>query len=136
MNLLQRSPAINLVNARANSISGTIDNFSVLTGDGESLSARRLILSYGVVDQMPVVPGFAESWGTSVIPCPYCECLQPGEPKRLPDAAIQCLGWNKPFQAAQKLSLFSNRPANFVRTCNCCHDFGSDNLRTACCLNG
>ncbi len=70
---LARYPAIRMVNARADSISGTIDNFSVYTGDGESLSARRLILSYGVVDQMPAVPGFAESWGTSVIPCPYCD---------------------------------------------------------------
>lgn len=70
---LARYPTIRLVNARAESISGTIDNFSLLTGDGESLGARRLILSYGVVDQMPAVPGFAESWGTSIIPCPYCD---------------------------------------------------------------
>jgi len=70
---LARYPAIKMVNARADSISGTIDNFSVLTGDGRTLSARRVILSYGVVDQMPAVPGFAESWGTSVIPCPYCD---------------------------------------------------------------
>lgn len=70
---LARYPAIRMVNARADSISGAIDNFSVLTGDGETLSARRLILSYGVVDQMPDVPGFAENWGTSVIPCPYCD---------------------------------------------------------------
>jgi len=70
---LARYPAIRMVNARADSISGTIDNFSVLTGDGETLSARRLILSYGVVDQMPDVSGFAENWGTSVIPCPYCD---------------------------------------------------------------
>lgn len=70
---LARYPAIRIVNARADSISGTIDNFSVLTGDGETLSARRLILSYGVVDQMPDVSGFAENWGTSVIPCPYCD---------------------------------------------------------------
>ncbi|WP_172982697.1 NAD(P)/FAD-dependent oxidoreductase [Phyllobacterium sp. SYP-B3895] len=70
---LARYPAIKLVNARADSISGTIDNFSVLTGDGESLGARRLILSYGVVDQMPAVPGFTESWGTSIVPCPYCD---------------------------------------------------------------
>jgi thioredoxin reductase len=54
-------------------VSGAIDDFSVLTGDGESLSARRLILSYGVVDQMPDVPGFAERWGTSIVPCPYCD---------------------------------------------------------------
>ncbi|MCG0999198.1 NAD(P)/FAD-dependent oxidoreductase [Acetobacter persici] len=70
---LARYPAIKMVNACADSISGTIDNFSVLTGDGETLSARRVILSYGVVDQMPTVQGFAESWGTSVIPCPYCD---------------------------------------------------------------
>lgn len=70
---LERYPAIRLVNARAENISGSINNFSVLTGDGESLGARRLIMSYGVVDQMPAVPGFAESWGTSVIPCPYCD---------------------------------------------------------------
>ncbi|HEJ9147748.1 TPA: NAD(P)/FAD-dependent oxidoreductase [Serratia marcescens] len=70
---LARYPAIKMVNARADSISGTIDNFSVLTGDSETLRARRLILSYGVVDQMPDIPGFAEGWGTSVIPCPYCD---------------------------------------------------------------
>ena len=35
---LARYPTIRLVNARADSISGTIDDFSVLTGDGERLS--------------------------------------------------------------------------------------------------
>src|SRR5947207_7581631 len=70
---LTRYPTIRLVNARADSISGAIDGFSVLTADGESLGARRLILSYGVADQMPEVPGFAEGWGTSIVPCPYCD---------------------------------------------------------------
>ncbi|MGQ8706582.1 NAD(P)/FAD-dependent oxidoreductase [Serratia sp. TSA_198.1] len=70
---LARYPTITLVNARAESVSGTIDNFCVVTDDNENLRARRLILSYGVVDQMPDIPGFAESWGTSIIPCPYCD---------------------------------------------------------------
>jgi thioredoxin reductase len=70
---LGRYPTVRLVSARADSVSGAIDHFSVLTSDGQSLEARRLILSYGVVDQMPDVPGFAESWGTSVVPCPYCD---------------------------------------------------------------
>lgn len=70
---LARYPAIKLVNARADSISGAIDDFSVLTGDGERLAARRVILSYGVADQMPHVPGFSECWGTSIVPCPYCD---------------------------------------------------------------
>ncbi|MFJ5508297.1 NAD(P)/FAD-dependent oxidoreductase [Pectobacterium jejuense] len=70
---LARYPALKMVNARAESVSGTIDNFCVVTDDNESLRARRLILSYGVADQMPDIPGFAEGWGTSVIPCPYCD---------------------------------------------------------------
>ncbi|MFS2027367.1 NAD(P)/FAD-dependent oxidoreductase [Massilia sp. CT11-137] len=70
---LARYPTIKLVNARAESVSGTMDDFSVLTGNGENLKARRLILSYGVADQMPGIPGFAEGWGTSIVPCPYCD---------------------------------------------------------------
>ncbi|MGN6589393.1 MAG: thiamine pyrophosphate-binding protein, partial [Sphingomicrobium sp.] len=67
---LTRYPTIRLINARADSVSGALDNFSVRTGDGEGLKARRLILSYGIVDQIPAVPGFAEAWGTAIVPCP------------------------------------------------------------------
>src|SRR3954464_3518500 len=67
---LARYPPIRLVDARADSVTGAIDDFSVLTGDGESLEARRLILSYGVADQMPDVPGFAEAWGSFIGACP------------------------------------------------------------------
>jgi thioredoxin reductase len=70
---LERYPTIRMVNARADSISGSIDDFSVLTDDGEIFRARRLILSYGLVDQMPDIPGFAENWGSSIVPCPYCD---------------------------------------------------------------
>ena len=70
---LARYPTIRLVYAGADSVSGAIDDFCVVTDDNEQLKARRLILSYGVVDKMPDVPGFAENWGTSVIPCPYCD---------------------------------------------------------------
>src|SRR5438309_11711412 len=46
---LARYPTIRLVNARADSIYGAIDDFSVLTADGESLRSRRLFLRYRVV---------------------------------------------------------------------------------------
>src|SRR3569832_717028 len=73
---LARYPTIRLVNARADRVSGTIDDFSVLAGDRERLSARRLILSYGIIDQMPDIPGFAEGWGTSIVPCPIATALK------------------------------------------------------------
>ncbi|KGK57913.1 pyridine nucleotide-disulfide oxidoreductase [Xanthomonas cannabis pv. phaseoli] len=70
---LERYPTIRLVNARADSISGAIDDFSVRVGEEGRLTARRLILSYGVADQMPDIPGFAEGWGKSIVSCPYCD---------------------------------------------------------------
>lgn len=33
---------------------------------------RKVILAYGVQDQLPDVPGFKELWGKSVFHCPYC----------------------------------------------------------------
>ncbi|QJE00884.1 NAD(P)/FAD-dependent oxidoreductase [Massilia forsythiae] len=46
--------------------------FTVRTGDGGALRARRLILATGVSDSLPDVPGLRERWGDSVVPCPYC----------------------------------------------------------------
>lgn len=70
---LARYATIKLVNARADAISGAADDFTVRTSDGLSLKARRLLLTYGIADQMPAIPGFAECWGTSIVPCPYCD---------------------------------------------------------------
>lgn len=53
-------------------LGGVADDFAVRLDGGETLAARRLILSYGVADQLPPLPGFAESWGKTVIHCPYC----------------------------------------------------------------
>jgi len=43
---LSRYPTIRMVDARAENISGAINDFSVLTDSGESFAARRVILSY------------------------------------------------------------------------------------------
>jgi len=70
---LTRYPTLNLVNARAETISGSLDDFTVTTSDGQTHRGRRLLLAYGVTDEMPMTPGFAECWGKSVVPCPYCD---------------------------------------------------------------
>lgn len=70
---LSRYPSIRLLEARATGASGEPDGFSVNTETGDTHSARRLLLSYGVVDAFPAIAGFAECWGKSVIPCPYCD---------------------------------------------------------------
>lgn len=65
-------PTVALISARAVSVSGAPDRFIVTSATGEQLEGRRLILSYGIVDEMPAIPGFAECWGRTVIHCPFC----------------------------------------------------------------
>jgi thioredoxin reductase len=47
--------------------------FGVLTGDGSRIGCRKLLLSTGMVDELPAIPGIGELWGRSVFPCPYCD---------------------------------------------------------------
>lgn len=63
---------VELVNAKAIAVSGDPDDFVVNTDDGSAVSGRRIILSYGIVDEFPAIPGFAECWGKTVIHCPFC----------------------------------------------------------------
>lgn len=48
------------------------DGFTVSLADGRTLASARLLLAFGIVDQLPDIPGVAERWGHSVIHCPYC----------------------------------------------------------------
>ena len=65
-------PTVKNVQAEAVGIGGALDDFVVRTADGASLNARRIILAYGVVDQLPDIAGFSECWGKTAIHCPYC----------------------------------------------------------------
>ena len=65
-------PTVTMISGKAVGVSGEPDNFAVTTAEGETISGRRLILSYGIVDEFPAIPGFAESWGRTVIHCPFC----------------------------------------------------------------
>jgi len=46
--------------------------FEVNTQAGEFFTGRKLIFATGIKDIMASIPGFAESWGISVLHCPYC----------------------------------------------------------------
>ena len=36
------------------------------------MRARRLLVTTGLIDELPDVPGLAERWGRDVLHCPYC----------------------------------------------------------------
>ncbi|HVU77939.1 MAG TPA: NAD(P)/FAD-dependent oxidoreductase [Gaiellaceae bacterium] len=46
--------------------------FSVGLADGETLTARRLLVATGATDDLPPVPGLRERWGKDFLHCPYC----------------------------------------------------------------
>src|SRR6185437_10938414 len=48
------------------------DRFAVRLAGGEIMHARRLLVTTGLVDELPEVPGLRERWGRDVVHCPYC----------------------------------------------------------------
>ncbi|MFC8225746.1 NAD(P)/FAD-dependent oxidoreductase [Streptomyces sp. NPDC057287] len=46
--------------------------FRVVRADGGAVEARRLLVTTGIVDELPPVEGLAERWGRDVLHCPYC----------------------------------------------------------------
>jgi thioredoxin reductase len=48
------------------------NGFKILTLDGHTYTAQKLLFATGITDVMPQIMGFAKCWGISVIHCPYC----------------------------------------------------------------
>lgn len=46
--------------------------FPVTLSGGSTVTGRTLLLAFGISDTLPGLPGLAERWGRSVLPCPYC----------------------------------------------------------------
>lgn len=50
----------------------TAEGFVVTLDDGRLLTARRLLVTTGLVDELPDISGVRERWGRDVLHCPYC----------------------------------------------------------------
>ncbi|MEJ3741955.1 NAD(P)/FAD-dependent oxidoreductase [Actinomycetes bacterium KLBMP 9797] len=61
-----------IVNGRARDAIRDGDGFAVTLEGGDVVRARRLLVTTGVVDELPDVPGLAERFGRDVLHCPYC----------------------------------------------------------------
>ncbi len=48
------------------------DGFRVDLADGGHVHARRLLVTTGLTDELPDLPGLRELWGSDVLHCPYC----------------------------------------------------------------
>jgi thioredoxin reductase len=75
-----------ILRAEATAARRADDGFEVTTGDDETVLARRLIVTTGLTDELPEVPGLRELWGRDVVHCPYCHGWE------VADRAIGVLG--------------------------------------------
>ncbi|MFI1325645.1 MULTISPECIES: NAD(P)/FAD-dependent oxidoreductase [Streptomyces] len=48
------------------------EDFTVSLAGGRSVRARRLVVTTGLKDELPEVPGVAERFGRDVLHCPFC----------------------------------------------------------------
>lgn len=69
-------PTVEWQAATVDDLSGSDGDFSIYTiatdGSRQVYRATKVLFATGVRDLLPDLPGFAESWGKSVIHCPYC----------------------------------------------------------------
>jgi thioredoxin reductase/2-polyprenyl-3-methyl-5-hydroxy-6-metoxy-1,4-benzoquinol methylase len=61
-----------VVRAEADAAYRTADKFRVVLENGSAVTARRLLVTTGLVDELPDIPGLRERWGRDVLHCPYC----------------------------------------------------------------
>jgi thioredoxin reductase len=48
------------------------EGLSVTLADGRSVRGRRLLVTTGLADELPDIPGLRARWGRDVLHCPYC----------------------------------------------------------------
>ena len=82
---------------------GADAGFTATLADGTSVDCRTMLLTTGVVDELPDVPGLAPLYGKSVFHCPYCD----GWEMRDQPLAVYGRG-EKGLRLALKLTLWSD----------------------------
>jgi thioredoxin reductase len=65
-------PTVRFVDGQATSAARVSDGFSVTLATGDVIESARLVLAFGISDELPSIPGLSERWGKSVVICPYC----------------------------------------------------------------
>lgn len=82
------------------------EGFTVTLADGRVLKGNRLLITTGLVDDLPAIPGLRERWGKDVLHCPFCHGWE------VQDQAIGILG-KGPWSVHQAL-LFRQWSANIT----------------------
>jgi thioredoxin reductase len=96
-----------IVPGRVVATSGNVaQGFEATLDDGTKLRGRLLLITTGLVDELPDIPGLRERWGKDVLHCPFCHGWE------VQDQAIGIVG-NGPWSVHQAL-LFRQWSSNIT----------------------
>ena len=76
-----------IVDAAVERVERDGSSFQVRLDSGLLVSARRLVVSTGLRDELPELPGLRERWARDVLHCPYCHGFE------VRDQVLGVLGW-------------------------------------------
>lgn len=70
---LAKYPTVTIQQREVVAIEPQSPHFRVTLADGETLTARKILLATGLKDALPAIEGIELFWGRSVFHCPYCD---------------------------------------------------------------
>ncbi|HEY0976625.1 MAG TPA: NAD(P)/FAD-dependent oxidoreductase [Flavobacteriales bacterium] len=106
---LSAYPNVRILNDEAVTFLREEDRARVKDRSGNWHDARKILLAFGVKDEMPTIPGFAECWGLTVAHCPYCHGYE------LRDQRLGVRGNGDPgFEYARLLTNWTDRLTLFT----------------------
>jgi len=70
---LERYPTVTSRVDRVTAITPCGNHFSVVCADGVTSRARKILLTTGLIDEVPRLDGIERLYGRSVHHCPYCD---------------------------------------------------------------
>ncbi|MFP7456521.1 NAD(P)/FAD-dependent oxidoreductase [Bacillus safensis] len=97
---LQKYPNIKIKRSRINDIQKREEFFTLLTHEGDTFEAKKIILATGLQDILPEIEGIHDVYGKTLFSCPFCDGWE------LKDKALALIAENQ--RALHMAKLLSN----------------------------
>lgn len=111
-----------VIGGTASRVDGGVGGFTVTLADGGAVRARRLVVTTGVVDELPDVAGLAQRWGRDVLHCPFCHGWE------VRDRAIVVIATSA--MSAHQAHMFRNLSADVTIARHTAPEFVGEQLET------
>lgn len=97
--------------------------YAITTDSGTAVHARAVLAATGLTDELPVIPGVRELWGSSVHHCPHCHGYE------VRDRNLAVIGGASPGLTLHQAALLRRYSDSVTLFTHCTHVSGADRER-------